>query len=96
MTDTPPHVERLYREMLMGRSGPERLRMGAAMFEMAKRLVRASLGDPNGRDDSPEMRAKLFLRIYGADFEPAERERIVAWLTEGSIDDHQLTFTCTP
>lgn len=81
MTDTPPHVERRYREMLMRRSGVERLRMGAAMFEAAKRLVRASLGDPEGRDNSPEMRAKLFLRIYGRDFDAASRERIVARLT---------------
>ena len=77
MTDTPPHIEQLYREMLMRRSGVERLRMGAAMFETAKRLVRASLGDPEGRDNSPHMRAKLFLRIYGQDFDAASRERII-------------------
>jgi hypothetical protein len=80
MNDTPPHVEKLYREMLMRRSGAERLRMGAMMFEAAKRLVRAGLGDPDGRDDSPQMRAKLFLRIYGQDFDPARRDRIVRQL----------------
>jgi hypothetical protein len=80
VTDTPPKVEKLYREMLMRRSGADRLRMGAAMFEAAKRLVRASLGDPDGRDDSVEMRVKIFLRVYGPDFDPATRERVVTWL----------------
>jgi hypothetical protein len=80
VNDTHPHVEKLYREMLMRRSGTERLRMGASMFETAKRLVRASLGDPDARDESPEMRVKLFLRIYGPDFDAATRDRVVAWL----------------
>jgi hypothetical protein len=80
VTDTPPRVEKLYREMLMQRPSADRLRMGVAMFEAAKRLVRAGLGDPDGRDDSVEMRVKIFLRIYGPDFDPAARERVVAWL----------------
>jgi hypothetical protein len=83
MTDTPPHVAKLYRKMLMRRSGVERLRMGAAMFEAAKRLVRAGLGDPDGLDFSAEMRVKLFLRIYGPDFDAKGRERVVAWLRRG-------------
>lgn len=84
MNDTPPHIEKLYREMLMRRSGAERLRMGVMMFEAAKQLVRASLGDPDGRDDSPQMRAQLFLRIYGQDFDPARRERIARRLRAGT------------
>jgi hypothetical protein len=80
MNDTPATVENLQREMLMRRSGAERLRMGAAMFEAARRIIRASLGDPDGRDHSADMRVKVFLRVYGSDFDPATRERIVAWL----------------
>lgn len=87
MTDTPPHVEKAYREMFMRRSGADRLRMGAAMFETAKRLVRASLGDPEGRDTSPAMRVKVFLRIYGQDFDTASRGRVVAWLRAGDHRD---------
>jgi hypothetical protein len=84
MKDTPAHIERLYREMLMRRSGAERLRQGAAMFETAKKLVRASLGDAEGLDRSAEMRVKLFLRIYGQDFDPQTRERIAARLRRGT------------
>jgi hypothetical protein len=80
MIDTPPDVARLHRDLFMQRSGGERLRMAAEMFETAKRLARAGLGDADGRDESPEMRARLFVRIHGPDFDPATRDRIVAWL----------------
>lgn len=80
MTDTPAHIEKLQREMLMRRSGAERLRMACAMFDGARRLMRVSLGDPGGGDDSADMRVKLFLRTYGPDFAPETRDRIVAWL----------------
>jgi hypothetical protein len=83
VTDTPPHIEKLQREMLMRRSGAERLRMACAMFDSARRLMRASLGDPAGTDGSPEMRVRLFLRTYGPDFDPETRDRIAAWLRAG-------------
>jgi len=80
VNDTPVHVLQLQRDMLMRRSGIERLRMGASMFETARRLMRASLGDPMGTDDSAEMRVQLFLRTYGRDFDVAARDRIVTAL----------------
>jgi hypothetical protein len=83
MTDTPPYIEKLHREMLLRRSGPERLAMGCRMFDAARHLMRASLGDPEGRDNSPEMRVRLFLRTYAQDFDPQTRDRIVAWLRAG-------------
>lgn len=80
MKDTPDEVERLYQKMLMQHSGEERMRMGSRMFDVARRFVRASLGDTEGRDSSTAMRVALFLRIYGDDFDAAARERIVAEL----------------
>ena len=91
MTDTPREVEQLYRNMLMRRSGAERLRMGCAMFETAKALVRASLGDAAGVDNSPEMRARLFIRIYGQDFDAPTAGRIAAHL--GRAGDKATTGT---
>ncbi|MCK6554116.1 hypothetical protein L6Q96_05960 [Candidatus Binatia bacterium] len=77
--------------MLMRRSGADRLRMGASMFEAAKRLVRASLGNADGRDDSPAMRVQLFLRIYGPDFDAASRARIVECLRGGPTPRKRVT-----
>jgi len=80
MTDTPESVRRMHREMLMRRSGEERLRMGSSMFETAMGLVRASLGDREGNADSGEFRARLFLRVYGRDFDEQTALRIAEYL----------------
>jgi hypothetical protein len=73
VNDTVPGIERIFRELLMRRSGEERLRMGAEMFEAARAIVLASL-PPLG---APERRARLFLRLYGSDFAQPERDRIL-------------------
>ncbi len=80
MTDTPGHVQQLYRTLLLQRSGAERVRMACRMFDGARALVRASLGDPEGRNASAQMRAALFLRTYGRDFDARTRERIAGRL----------------
>ncbi len=80
MNDTPAPIQERYRRMLLDRSGSERLEMGGRMFDTARRLARASLGDPSGDDCSPELRARLFLRLYASDFTPAAAARIAAWL----------------
>ena len=82
MTDTPDHIDALYGTLLMRRSGAERLRMASDMFDAARALVRASLGDPNGTDASPEMKVRLFLRLYAQDFDADTRARIVARLRQ--------------
>lgn len=62
MNDTPPEVENLMREMLMARSGEERLLMGAAMFDAAREMVIASLPENLPPE---EFKRRLFVRIYG-------------------------------
>jgi hypothetical protein len=80
MTDTPEYVRKLYRDMLLRLSSEERLRMGCRMFTTAVRLVRASFDDPSGTDNSGEMRARVFLRLYGHDFDPPTARRIAEHL----------------
>jgi len=64
MTDTPAHVERLQREMLMARSGEERFIMGALMFDAAREMILASF--PPGLTET-ERKRKLWERLYGGD-----------------------------
>jgi hypothetical protein len=61
MNDTPPEIERLVREKIMARSGAERVRMGAEMFEAARRIILASF--PPGLSED-EVRRRLFERVY--------------------------------
>ena len=63
MTDTPPEIEEKVREMMMARSGAERLIMGASMFDAARAIVLASLPKDLPKD---ELKRRLFERIYGA------------------------------
>lgn len=49
MNDTPPEIEKRYRDMLMSRSGEERFLMGIRMFDVARQIVLSSL-PPNLTD----------------------------------------------
>jgi hypothetical protein len=62
MTDTSPEIAEMVRTRLMALSGAERFRMGAEMFEAARRMVLASL--PPGLTEI-ERKRLLFHRFYG-------------------------------
>jgi hypothetical protein len=64
MTDTSPEITEMVRARLMALTGAERMRMGAEMFDSARRLVPASL--PHGLTEI-ERKRRLFHRLYGAD-----------------------------
>jgi len=72
--DTSPEMRELQHRLLMERSGEERLRMAVSMCQTARALVLSSLPDHITR---AERRVQLFLRMYGNDFAPLERARIV-------------------
>jgi hypothetical protein len=66
MKDTPKEVEDKFREMMMARSGAERLIMGCQMFDAARAIIIASL--PKDLPEE-EFKKQLFERIYGAPME---------------------------
>src|SRR2546428_11390915 len=80
MNDTSREMARKYREMLLQRSGAERLKMGCSMFATARALVVASVREKEPAASPAKVRERLFLRLYGTDFAADERERIAAWL----------------
>ena len=55
MNDTSPLVESQFLNMMMEKSGQERLRMGFSMFEMARRQVVASVKMNNPDADVKEI-----------------------------------------
>lgn len=79
-SDTPPEVARRQRELLMARSGEERLKMGCSMRAAARSLVLASVLEREPNASPLARRRALFLRFYGHEFGPAARERILASL----------------
>ena len=66
MNDTPPEIEKKVREMIMARSGEERLMMGSRMFDAAREMILASF--PAGLSEV-ELKKRLFERVYGIPWE---------------------------
>ena len=66
MTDTTPEVEKKMREMMMARTGAERMMMVASMSDVARAIVVASLPKDLSAD---ELKRRLFERIYGESLE---------------------------
>jgi len=66
MNDTTPEIAEKFHEMMMARTGAERLIMGSAMFDLARKIVLASL--PKDLSDE-ELKRRLFERIYGQPLE---------------------------
>jgi hypothetical protein len=64
MNDTSPEVAALMREMLMARSGAERVLMCCEMFDTARAMVLASF--PPGLPEL-EVKRRLCERFYGSE-----------------------------
>jgi hypothetical protein len=77
MSDTPDEIERRYRDLLLRRSGEERLRMGCSMHATARALVRASILEADPLISPAGLRQALFLRFYGGDFDASARHAIL-------------------
>jgi len=77
MKDTSPQVESRFIEMLMKKSGQERMMLGFSMFDMARRQVIASIKMDNPDADVKEIRKGIFLRFYGHEFSPEEQRKIL-------------------
>jgi hypothetical protein len=75
--DTSDVIAKKYFDMLMARSGEERLKMGCAMHMTAKAMVRASILAANPSATQGEIRKVMFLRFYEQDFDSAAREKIL-------------------
>jgi hypothetical protein len=75
--DTSDTVESKYRDLLLERSGEERLKMGCSMHATAQALVRASILQADPAASPAALRKALFLRFYGQDFDAATRKRIL-------------------
>jgi hypothetical protein len=87
MKDTSPAVERKFRGMLMQRTGAERLKMGCSMHSTAQALAKAYISEQHPDAHPRELKQRLFLHFYGADFTPRQRKRILSALsTRGRPD----------
>ena len=82
MNDTPADVDGKYRDMLLRRSGEERLRMGCSMHASARALVVASVLASDPRSSAAKLRREIFLRFYGHEFDAETRAKILGVLRD--------------
>lgn len=90
MNDAVPAVERNFREMLLQRSGEERLRMGCSMHATAQALIRASVLEKDPLASPAALRRVLFLRFYGHEFDAEAHKKILQALEEPVISTPQV------
>jgi len=77
MKDASPEIEGKFRDMLLQRSGGERLKMGCSMHSTARALVRASVLEKNPSATRSAIRKALFLRFYEKDYSPSTCKKIL-------------------
>lgn len=82
MLDTHPEVAIHFRDLMMSKSGQERLLMGCSMYDTAKQIVRSAIYNNQPQITNDEMKKEIFLRFYGREFSRAEREKFLSVLTE--------------
>lgn len=77
MNDTPPAITEKMCEMIRMKSPIERLRMGCSMYETSRSLVIRAILERNPGISKARLRQELFLKFYGNDIDPVEREKIL-------------------
>jgi hypothetical protein len=80
MDDTTPEIAEMMREMIRMKSPTERVKMGCSMYETSKHLIIRAILENNPGISEVGLRQELFLRFYGNDFNPIEREKILKHL----------------
>jgi hypothetical protein len=91
MRDTPPEVEKRFRDMMLQRSGEERLKMGCSMRQFAQTVVRASVLAKHPRATAAELRRELFRQFYGRDVSPAQCRKVLSELEIGDDPPREST-----
>ena len=77
MNDTHPEMAVRFRNLMMSKTGQERLLMGCSMYDTAKEIVRSSIYNDHPGIIEADMRREIFLRFYGREFNRDEREKFI-------------------
>ena len=73
--DTDPAVAERFHDLVMSRSGEDRVRMACDMFDSARELIIAGL-PPEIAGNPAERSVALLTRLYGHEVDPAFLARI--------------------
>jgi hypothetical protein len=65
MKDTDQYIEKRFFEMMMKKTGEERIKMGFEMFELAKKSIVASILHENSGLSEADVKTEILKRCYG-------------------------------
>ena len=74
--DTSDKVWRHYVQLMMQKTGEERLLMGCSMFDTAKEIVKSSLLAKSVNLDPQDLKRNIFLRFYGHEYNETQLNNI--------------------
>ena len=81
MFDTHPEIAVRFRDLMMSKTGQERLLMGCSMYDTAKRIVLNSICNRQPKITDAELKREIFLRFYGQEFSESDRKKYLSVLT---------------
>ena len=90
MRDTSPKITEKVLEMIRQKTPEERMMMGFSMYETSRQLIINAILEKNPGISLKDLRCEFFLKFYGADFKPGEREKILNHLRQ--IEDGDEKF----
>jgi len=86
-----------FRNMILARSGEDRLKMGCSLHSMAQARVKASLQKRNPDFSPNDLRRELFLRFYEKDFDLKTVEKILKHLEiSNGLAGNKEGISCSP
>jgi len=80
MNDTNPDIAVRFRQLMMSKTGQQRLRMGCSMYDAAKQIVRSAIYNSRPGITDVDIKREIFLRFYGPEFSQADREKYLSVL----------------
>lgn len=88
MHDTSPEIMRKMHELIQQKTPLERAKMGSSMHQTSRQLIIRAILQKNPSITPAGLRRELFLKFYGNDYSPLQREKIVQ-----SIEAYSLKFS---
>jgi len=80
MFDTHPDIAIKFRDLMMSKTGEQRLLMGCSMYDIARQIVRSSIYNNRPEISEDEMKKEILLRFYGREFSRTDREKCLSAL----------------
>ncbi len=80
MNDTHPDIAIRFRNLMMSKTGEQRLLMGCSMYDTAKRIVRSAIYNSRPGITDAEIKREIFLRFYGSEFSEDDRKKLLSAL----------------